>query len=122
MVAKEATEAAVGYLEKKTGAKVGKLSMVEVEGSEPYRTVEKGFNYNNHSNNISNFVLVVCDKLDYMIDAGTPPDLVLDLTKPGISSEIVKSLSLRLGLPTVAAAFGEEGDIRFTVTFLSMKK
>ena len=52
-----------------------------------------------------------------MIDAGTPPDLVLDLTKPGISSEIVKSLSLRLGLPTVAAAFGEEGDIRFAVIF-----
>ena len=52
-----------------------------------------------------------------MIDAGTPPDLVLDLIKPGISSEIVKSISLRLGLPTLAAAFGEEGDIRFAVIF-----
>ena len=55
-----------------------------------------------------------------MLDAGTPPDLVLDLTKPGISSEIVKSLSLSLGLPTVAAAFGEEGENRFAVTFLSI--
>ena len=57
-----------------------------------------------------------------MIDGGTPPDLVLDLTKSGISSEVVKSLSLTLGLPTVAATFGEEGDIRFAVTFLSMEK
>ena len=47
-----------------------------------------------------------------MLDAGTPPDLVLDLTKIGISSEVVKSLSLTLGLPTVASALGEKGDIR----------
>ena len=54
-----------------------------------------------------------------MLDAGTPPDLVLDLTKNGISSEAVKLLSLSLGLPTVSAAFGEEGDIRFAVIFLT---
>ena len=42
MVAKEATEAAMGYLEKNNGAKVGKQSMVEVEGSETFVTVEKG--------------------------------------------------------------------------------
>ena len=60
---------------------------------------------------------LVCGKLDSMLDAGTSPDLVLDLTKTGISSESVKMLSLTLGLPTVSAAFGEEGHIRFAVTF-----
>ena len=56
-----------------------------------------------------------------MLDAETPPDLVLDLTKIGISSEVVKSFSLSLGLPTVSAAFGAEGDIRFAETFAPMQ-
>ena len=47
-----------------------------------------------------------------MLDAGSPPDLLLDLTKVGIASEVVKSLSVTLGLPTVASAYGEEGDIK----------
>ena len=46
-----------------------------------------------------------------MIDAGTPPDLVLDLTYGGIASEVAKSLSLTLGLPTVTSTIGEAGDI-----------
>ena len=54
---------------------------------------------------------LVCTKLDALIDAGTPPDLVLDLTKIGIASEMVKSISLTLALPTVSSSFGEEGDI-----------
>ena len=66
--------------------------------------------------------VLVCGKLDTMLDSGTPPDLVLDLTKTGISSEAVKMLSLTLGLPTVAAAFGEEGHIRFALTFVLIGK
>ena len=46
-----------------------------------------------------------------MIDAGNPPDLVLDLTYGSITSEVVKSLSLTLGLPTVTSTMGEAGDI-----------
>jgi len=94
-VAEGGLEAAMKYLDKNSGAKIGKKSAVEVEGEEAYVTVEK-----------------VCAELDSMLDAGTPPDLVLDLTKIGISSEVVKSLSLTLGLPTVASALGEKGDIR----------
>ena len=45
MVAKESVEAAKGYLEKNSGALVGTMSMVEVEGSEAYVTVEKGWKY-----------------------------------------------------------------------------
>ena len=46
-----------------------------------------------------------------MIDGGTPPDLVLDLTHGGVTSEVIKSLSLTLGLPTVTSTMGEAGDI-----------
>ena len=53
----------------------------------------------------------VCGELDSMIDSGSPPDVVLDLSTSGDSSEVVKSLSLSLGLPTVTSTMGEAGDI-----------
>jgi len=53
----------------------------------------------------------ICGTLDSMIDAGTPPDVVLDFSYGGMSSEVIKSLSLSLGLPTVSTSMGEEGDI-----------
>ena len=53
----------------------------------------------------------VCSELDSMIDGGTPPDLVLDLTLGGMTSEVMKSLSLSLGLPSVTSTMGEEEDI-----------
>ena len=46
-----------------------------------------------------------------MIDSGSPPDLVLDLSTAGDSSEMVKSLTLSLGLPTVTSSTGEAEDI-----------
>ena len=46
-----------------------------------------------------------------MIDSGSPPDLVLDLSDAGDASEVAKSLSLSLGLPTVSSSMGETGDI-----------
>ena len=53
-----------------------------------------------------------------MIDAKTPPDLVLDLTEIGIQSEMVKTFSLNLGLPTVSSSLGEDYYIRYlTVLF-----
>ena len=39
-----------------------------------------------------------------MIDSGTPPDVVLDLSLGGDTSEVAKSLSLTLGLPTVTSS------------------
>ena len=54
--------------------------------------------------------LLVCGQLDTMIDGGSPPDLVLDLT---YSSEMMKSISLNLGLPTVTSSLGAENDIRW---------
>ena len=46
-----------------------------------------------------------------MIDAGTPPDLVLDFTYGGDSSEVVKSVTKNLGLPTVTTSIGVRGAI-----------
>ena len=43
-----------------------------------------------------------------MIDSGSPPDVVLDLSNGGDSSEMVKSLSLKLGLPTVTSTMAED--------------
>ena len=47
-----------------------------------------------------------------MIEAGSPPDLVLDLTNGGQGSEALKSLSRDLGLPTLTTSMGGLGDIR----------
>ena len=44
-----------------------------------------------------------------MIEEGSPPDLVLDLTYSG---EMMKSVSLNLGLPTVTSSLGADKDIR----------
>ena len=49
-----------------------------------------------------------------MIDAGTPPDFVLDSTKSGILSDAIKSLTKSLGIPTVATAYGETGELRYS--------
>ena len=48
-----------------------------------------------------------------MIDDEQPPDLVLDLTHSGLISEVIKSLSLDLGLPTVTTTMGE--DIKYLI-------
>ena len=47
-----------------------------------------------------------------MIDAGTPPDLVLDLTYGGKNSKMIKSISLKHGIPTVSSSMGEVGGIK----------
>ena len=47
-----------------------------------------------------------------MIGAGSPPDLLLDLTHSGEESEAVKSLTRDLGLPTLTTSMGGPGDIR----------
>ena len=44
-----------------------------------------------------------------MIDEASPPDLVLDLT---YSDDMMKSISLNLGLPTLTSSLGDENDIK----------
>lgn len=47
-----------------------------------------------------------------MLESQTPPHVVLDTTMTGLASETVKSFSLALGLPTISASFGQDGDLR----------
>ena len=53
----------------------------------------------------------VCASIDSMIDGGTPPDLLIDLAYGGTNSEVTKSLSATLGIPTVSSTMGQEDDI-----------
>ena len=46
-----------------------------------------------------------------MIDRGTPPDLILDLTQGGEVSEMVKFMASSLGLPTVSSSQGGDKEI-----------
>jgi ionotropic glutamate receptor len=54
----------------------------------------------------------LCSKLTSMIDANNPPDIILDSTRAGVMSDVVKTMSWTLGLPTLSTSYGEEGDIR----------
>lgn len=42
----------------------------------------------------------------------TPPHMIFDTTNTGVASETVKSVASALGIPTVSASFGQEGDLR----------
>lgn len=59
------------------------------------------------------FILfVVCSTYMEAIKNNQPPHIVFDTTITNVASETVKSLTSALGLPTVSASFGQEGDIR----------
>ena len=52
-----------------------------------------------------------CNKYNAMIDNETPPDLVLDSTRSGTISKVVKMMSKKLGLPTLSMSYGQMEDI-----------
>lgn len=54
----------------------------------------------------------ICTTYGDMIKSGKSPHVIFDATKTGTSSETVKSLSAALGIPTVSASYGQEGDLR----------
>ena len=58
------------------------------------------------------FSIKVCGLLDSMIDAGTPPDLVLDLTKVDDGSDMINMITRSLGLPTVTSSHGDVSHLR----------
>ena len=91
--AENGVEAGFKFLEKNLGHE-NSPSIISLDEQDARESIEK-----------------VCARLDTMIDGGNPPDLVLDLTLGGVKSEVTKSISLSLGLPTVTSTMGEEGDI-----------
>ncbi|XP_053959026.1 ionotropic receptor 25a isoform X1 [Anastrepha ludens] len=54
----------------------------------------------------------ICSKYAESIERKQPPHVVFDTTKSGIASETVKSFTQALGLPTISASYGQEGDLR----------
>ena len=63
------------------------------------------------NNNAASSVEAVCGAIDAMVDAGNAPDLILDTTYAGKTSEAIKSLSFSLGIPTVSESYGDEDDL-----------
>lgn len=56
----------------------------------------------------------ICDLWDSAVSKGgsTVPDLVLDVTRAGPGSEVSNSFTAAMGIPTLSAQYGQEGDIR----------
>ena len=105
-VARSGVEGAVNYVTRNQLSTVTATTLLEVQEEEPSNTADQGDN--NHPC-VSQYTLPpVCAALDSMLDAGSPPSLVLDLTTGGVSSEVVKSLSLTLGLPTVTSSQAQD--------------
>lgn len=95
-IAQKAVDVAVNYVKKMPSLGLS-VEVMSVEGN---RTDSKGL------------LEAICAKYADSITAGQPPHVILDTTKTGVSSETVKSVSSALGIPTVSASFGQEGDLR----------
>ena len=106
-VARSGVEGAVNYVTRNKLATVTAQTVVEVQEEEPSQTADKG-DVVMITTPASQYTMPVCAALDSMLDSGTPPSLVLDLTTGGVSSEVVKSLSLTLGLPTVTSSQAQD--------------
>lgn len=57
-------------------------------------------------------LIIVCSVYTEAVKNNQPPHIVFDTTITNVAAETVKSLTSALGLPTVSASFGQEGDIR----------
>lgn len=95
-IAQKAVDVAVNYI-KKTPSLGLSVEVISVEGN---RTDSKGL------------LEAICSRYAESIQSGQPPHVILDTTKTGVSSETVKSVSSALGIPTVSASHGQEGDLR----------
>ncbi|KAM7352125.1 ionotropic receptor 25a-like [Cochliomyia hominivorax] len=58
------------------------------------------------------FLVIVCNIYDQSIENQEPPHIVLDTTKWGLTVETVKLFTRSMGLPTVSASYGQEGDLK----------
>uniref|UniRef100_A0A182JSA2 Ionotropic glutamate receptor C-terminal domain-containing protein n=1 Tax=Anopheles christyi TaxID=43041 RepID=A0A182JSA2_9DIPT len=95
-LANVAVEVALNYVKKNPQLGLS-VDMMYVEGN---RTDSK------------DLLQALCSKYGQSLNDNRPPHLLLDTTLTGVSSETVKSFSLALGIPTVSASFGQDGDLR----------
>nr|APZ81419.1 ionotropic receptor 25a [Adelphocoris lineolatus] len=54
----------------------------------------------------------LCETFNASAKAGKPPHIILDTSVVGVTSEAVKTFSRALGIPTLSASYGQEGDLR----------
>ena len=108
-VAENGVKGGVSYVEKNNVGTVTTKQFIKLEHRKKFQASKKCILFPDFQIHLE--ISLVCAILDQMIDGGTPPDLVLDLTYGGVTSEVIKSLSLTLGLPTVTSTMGEAGDI-----------
>lgn len=95
-IAQKAVDVAVNYIKKMPSLGLS-VEVMTVEGN---RTDSKGL------------LESICTRYAESLQNGQPPHVIFDTTKTGVSSETVKSVSSALGIPTVSASFGQEGDLR----------
>ncbi|XP_034234148.1 ionotropic receptor 25a isoform X2 [Thrips palmi] len=82
------------------------------------RTASTGIQFDSFQRVIANtsdartLLEALCEKYDNSLKTEKPPDLVLDFTQTGVTSETVKSFTHALALPTVSASYGQEDDLR----------
>lgn len=76
---------------------LGNVITVQINGSDPRKSLDG-----------------ICSKWDLSVREGGPgvPDFVLDTTKSGFGAETVGSFTAAIGIPTLSAQFGQEGDLR----------
>jgi len=57
----------------------------------------------------------ICNVWNSAISKGgaTVPDLILDMTMSNLGAEVSSSFTAAMGVPTLSAQFGQEGDIRY---------
>lgn len=57
----------------------------------------------------------ICDTWDLAVEGGgsSVPDLVLDVTTIGLGAEATNSFTASMGIPTLSAVYGQEGDILY---------
>ncbi|XP_012259587.2 ionotropic receptor 25a-like [Athalia rosae] len=94
---KSVTNALKELKEKRRDLLIGDISVVQINRSDPRGTLD-----------------LLCAVWDPAVQENRDkiPDLILDTTMTGAGSETVNSFTAALGLPTLSAQFGQEGDLR----------
>ncbi|XP_046623427.1 ionotropic receptor 25a [Neodiprion virginianus] len=94
---KSVTSALKELREKRTDFLLGDVTVVQINKSDARGTLD-----------------LICGVWDAAVQLGgyRIPDLVLDTTMSGPASDTVNSFTAALGLPTLSAQFGQEGDLR----------
>ncbi|KAL7042223.1 hypothetical protein ACKWTF_001073 [Chironomus riparius] len=95
-IAQKAFEVAIGYIKKNPNLGLS-VEYTLVEGN---RTDSKGL------------LESICTTYAANLQENKKPHVIFDTTKTGVSSETVKSLSAALGIPTISASYGQDGDLR----------